>query len=313
MLLRAQVILILSALIPTVLTTPLGIILLASGDAGGKVEIVIGVLVLAFTASSVTGFIISGIFLRRGSALVRIQHDFLSLVSHELRTPMTSMRIFIDALLDDRLTDAEERARCLRTLRVEIDRLDELVDRLIELSRLETEPRTYASDELDAELVIAAALAAFEAQQVADARKLEVETTPGLRVIGDQAALVDVLVNLLANARKYAGPDASIKLQTRLHKDREIEFVVTDDGPGIPADEQRLVFQKFWRGKSAIESGTRGSGLGLAIVRAIVKNHGGRIELRCPAAGGTAFHVFLPRARGARALRETAPTVSSGA
>ena len=296
LLLRAQVILILGALIPTILTTPLGIILLIRGEPG-VVEVVTGVLVLAFAASSVTGFIIGGIFLRRGSQLIKVQHDFLSSVSHELRTPMTSMRMFLEALLDDRLTDHGERANCLRALHKEVDRLDGLVGKLIELSRLEAEKYPYERRVLDVGELIREALTAFEALQRIDDTRLHVDIEEGLHVAGDRPALLQALDNLLSNAWKYSGDDREIFCTARALKDREVEIVVRDDGPGIPIEEQRRVFEKFWRGQRAHESGAPGSGLGLSIVQSIVRAHRGRVELHSPREGGTTFQIILPRAK----------------
>ncbi len=293
---RAQVILILGALIPTILTTPLGVILLVTGEVG-KVEIVTGVLVLAFAASSVTGFIIGGIIWRRGSALVTVQHDFLSAVSHELRTPMTSMRMFIEALLDDRLTDPDERANCLRVLGQEMDRLDGLVDQLIQISRLESDSSPYDRMPLAVADVFRDSLSAFEAMQTIDNTKLVVDLEDDLFIVGDRTGIVQVMGNLLSNAWKYSGADKEIRCSAKAVSDKEVEIIVSDNGPGIPSDEQKRVFEKFWRGRDAIESGTVGSGLGLAIVRGIVKAHRGRIEVRSPSSGGTSFHVFLPRCK----------------
>lgn len=293
---RAQVILILAALIPTILTTPLGIILLASGEPG-VVEVVTGVLVLAFAASSVTGFLIGGIFLRRGSALIKVQHDFLSSASHELRTPMTSMRMFVEALLNDRLTDEEERANCLRGLHQEVDRLDGLVGKLIELSRLETEKHPYKQQRLPVSDLVEESVSVFEAMQMIDKMRLDVDVDDQLFVTGDRTALVQVLVNLLSNAWKYSGDNKEIQFTAGLDRNRDVEIIVRDNGPGIPANEQRHVFDKFWRGRAALESGTTGSGLGLSIVLGIVRAHRGRIELRSAKERGTAFHVFLPRDR----------------
>ncbi|MCA8954609.1 MAG: HAMP domain-containing histidine kinase [Planctomycetes bacterium] len=296
---RAQVILILGVLMPTILTTPLGIILLVRGDKG-TVEIVAGVLMLAFAASSVTGFLLGGIFLHRGSALVRMQQDFLSAISHELRTPMTSMRMFVDALLDDRLTDAAERNSCLQSLRADLDRLDQLVGKLIELSRLETENVTLTREPIEVEELIREALSRFDAMQLIDQTKFRVEVEPGLTVAGDRQALMLMLINLLSNAWKYSGDHKEIHCvarTTRMTRERMVELVVRDNGPGIPAAEQHQVFEKFWRGSRAVESGVGGSGLGLAIVQAVVKAHHGRIDLRSPRDGGAAFHVFLPRDR----------------
>lgn len=293
---RAQITLILAALIPTMLTTPIGILLLASGGSA-SVALVAGVLVLAFCASTLGGFILGSILLRRGASLVRVQTDFFSSVSHELRTPMTSMRMFIEALLDDRLTDPEERKRCLSVLGEELARLDGLVGRLLDLSRIESGAQAFSREPLAVETIVDRSLAAFEAIALGGTAQLDREVEPGLRIVGDEAALTQAIVNLLANAWKYSGDDKKISLSARSAGSREIEIVVVDNGPGIPTEERKKVFEKFERGKAAVESGTQGSGLGLSIVQAVVKAHRGRVDVRSPSSGGTRVHIHLPRYR----------------
>lgn len=291
---RAQVILILATLVPTILTTPIGIVLLVAGGSS-NLTLVAGILVLAFGASSVTGYIVGSILLRRGARLVKVQNDFLSSVSHELRTPMTSIRMFVEALQDQRLADPEERARCLGSLHQEIVRLDGLVARLIDLTRVESGRQPFTRAQVSLDDVVQDALAAFEALRYPDAAKLEVEVGSDLRVMGDRAALTQVVVNLLSNAWKHGGRDGVIRLQARAHEAREVELIVTDEGPGIPASEQKRVFEKFERGRAAIAGAVPGSGLGLAIVRAYVAAHRGRVELESSPEEGTSVHVFLPR------------------
>jgi signal transduction histidine kinase len=229
--------------------------------------------------------------------MIKVQHDFLSSVSHELRTPMTSMRMFLEALLDDRLTDPAERANCLRALHRQVDRLDGLVGKLIELSRVETEKHPYEERTVEIGPLIREVLSAFEAMRRLDHTRLHVDIEDGLCVAGDRLALVQVIDNLLSNAWKYSGDQREIHLVARGLKDREVEIAVRDHGPGIPVEEASRVFEKFWRGQSAQESGTAGSGLGLSIVQSIVRAHRGRIELRSPKDGGAEFHVFLPRTK----------------
>lgn len=293
---RAQIILILTALVSTILTTPLGIILLVSGGSS-SVALVVGILVLAFCASSLTGYILGSIFLLRGASLVRLQSEFLSSVSHELRTPMTAMRMFIEALLDERLTDPEERRSCLAILHREMVRLDGLVGTLIELSRLESGRHAFEQEVVDVGELVERSIAAFDAIQIGNQARLDVEVEPDLRVIGDRAALTQVFVNLLSNAWKYTGKDKHITFFARPAGEREVELVVRDNGCGIPPSEQKRVFDKFVRGRAALESGTPGSGLGLPIVQGIAKAHNGRVELRPVPSGGACFHVFLPRVR----------------
>jgi len=301
---RAQVILLLAAILPTVLTTPIGIILLVSGGSNA-VAVVAGVLVLAFCASSICGYVLGSIFLRRSASLVDRQNEFLSAVSHELRTPMTSMRMFIEALLDDRLTGTEERRKCLSTLQTEIVRLDGLVGRLIDLSRIESGRQPHRPEPIAVQELVDAAMTAFDALRLNEPGDVHVEVEPGLQVLGDRATLTQALVNLLSNAWKHTTGAKKISLTVTGSGDRHVRFVVDDNGPGVPAKDRHLIFEMFERGEDAVKRGTPGSGVGLAIVRAIVKQHGGRIELRQAPQGGSSFHVLLPRP-GRRTNRESA-------
>jgi two-component system phosphate regulon sensor histidine kinase PhoR len=297
MLHRAQVVLILLALVPTILTTPIGVILLASGGSS-NLTLVAGILVLAFCAAAVAGFAVGSILMYRGARLVRVQTDFLSSVSHELRTPMTSMRMFVEALLDERLHDPAERERCLRTLHQELVRLDALVGRLIALSRFEAGNAPFAAGPVQLDRVLAEAQTAFAAVHYPEPSRLQVEAVPGLWVHGDHGALVQVLLNLLTNAWKHGqGP---IALRAAPAGAREVVLEVADRGAGIPAGEQRRIFDKFERGSAAVRSGTPGSGLGLAIVQAFVKAHRGRVELDSKPGAGATFRVFLPMDRSER-------------
>lgn len=292
---RAQVILILGALVPTILTTLLGIILLATESRSSSVTLVTSILVLAFCASSLTGYILGSIFLRRGAMLAKVQSDFLSAVSHELRTPMTSMRMFVEALQNDQLTDPAERTKCLNVLHQEMGRLDDLVGRLIELSRLESGGHPFEMVTTPLQDVVDSAVTAFDAINLHENGALELDVRPNLYVTGNKAALTQVFVNLLSNAWKYTGSRKKITLKAVATGDHEVEIAVHDNGPGIPTEEQKKIFEKFERGAAAIEAGTAGSGLGLAVVQAIVGAHNGRVELKSSPQGGSCFRVFIPR------------------
>ncbi len=118
-------------------------------------------------------------------------------------------------------------------------------------------------------------------------------------VVVERSALVQVIVNLLSNAWKYTGANKEIHCSATTSGDKEVEIIVKDNGPGIPGSEHNNLFEKFWRGQDAVESGIAGSGLGLAIVHGIVKVHRGRIDFHCPSGGGTSFRVYLPRGKPA--------------
>jgi two-component system phosphate regulon sensor histidine kinase PhoR len=306
----AQLILMLATLVPTVLMTALAIVLLAIGSDSVGVVLVTGILVLAFCATSITGYILGTIFVQRGASMARVQSDFLSSVSHELRTPLTSIRMFIETLRDDRLTDPEDKHQCLTLLQREVHRLDGLVERLIELSRMETGKHYFERKPVRVDDVVHDALAAFDAGTLPGRVPIDVALDPGLIVVGDRATLAQALVNLLTNAWKYTPEDdKQIHLSARPLGLRHVEIRVEDNGIGIPRDERRHIFDKFERGKLAIERRTSGVGLGLATVRAIVRAHKGRIEVRSRPGNGSEFRIRLHRHHGRAA--EVATTGST--
>lgn len=291
---RAQFTLILAALVPTVLMTATGIVLLVLG-AGSVVSLVGGILVLTFCTSSLAGSVLVSIFVSRGASLARVQNDFLSSVSHELMTPITSIRMFVETLRDDRVTDPAERQKCLAIILQEMTRLQSLVAKLLELSRIESGRQAFERRPLHVDEVVREAVAAFESVKLGTEVRLDVKVEPGLEVMGDHAALTQALVNLLTNAWKYT-PAEGKQIALSATSDRKfVELCVTDNGAGIPRGEQKMVFEKFERGKAAMDGGTTGSGLGLAIVRAIVQAHQGKVELTSPPGQGARFRILLPR------------------
>lgn len=301
---RAQVILILVALLTVILTTPVGVVLLVLGPSD-SVALIGGILILAFTAASVVGVVVGSLVLRRGAALVKTQNDFLSLVSHELRTPMTSMRMYVEALRDDRLTDRDERDRCLTVLHREMGRMEKLVVRLLELSRAQARQEPSERELVAMEDVVQQAVASLDAIDLEARAAVVVEVERGAFVRGDRTSLVGALTNLLANAWKYSGDPPRIHLSVRSLRGRWVHAEVRDNGPGVDNQERQSIFQPFQRGRAAEQAGVPGSGLGLALVKAIAEGHGGRIEARNAEGGGAAFRLILPRAKAPVAAAAT--------
>jgi len=291
---RARLIFTLTALIPTVLITVLGVIFLAEGGSK-SVAVVGGILVLAFCATALAGWALGTIFVTRGASLAGVQNEFLSAVSHELRTPLTSIRLFIDTLREERITDAAEKERCFAIIDQELVRLDGLVGKLIELSKIESRRDAFERREVAVADIVTEALGAFKTMDLSTETSVKVRVDPNLVVLGDRAALVQAVGNLLSNAWKYTRPQGKQIEVTAVADAKHVYISVIDNGQGIPAAEQAAIFEKFQRGKAALARGGTGSGLGLAIVRAIVSAHAGRIEVRSEVDQGSSFKITLPR------------------
>jgi len=287
----------LASLVPTVLITAIGVILVASGEPR-SLTIATGILVLAFGATALAGYFFGTYFVTRGANLARVQNEFLSSVSHEIRTPLTSILMFIETLRDDRVTSADERRRCLNIAHRELTRLDGLVGDLIQLSKIEAGRTTaLVREPVEISDVISDALAAFEATRLAGNAEVDTTVQPGLTVLGNRSALAQAVGNLLSNAWKFTAPTEK-KIGVRVEGDANtVSISVSDNGLGVARAEREAIFQKFERGSAAAVGGSPGSGLGLAIVRAVVEAHRGRIEVQSRSDHGTTFRIVLPRHR----------------
>lgn len=299
---RAQLVLMLAALVPTILMLGVGILLLVLHSS--TTTLVAGVLVLAFCTSIITGYILTSIFVGKGASLVRVQNDFVSAVSHELRTPVTSIRLLLESLRDGRLPP-DDREQVLSLLARETDRLEQLVGRVLELSRLESGAHVYHRDHVDVKALVEEAIAAFDAVTLTKPTAIEIELAPDLAVTGDRATLVRALLNLLTNAWKYTGEDKRIVIASR-GVGRWIEITVRDNGPGIEPSEQSAIYEQFNRGRAAHDTGAPGVGLGLAFVRTIVRGQRGKLLL-ASRPGATEFTLRLRRAKDPHPASATLP------
>ncbi len=295
---RARLVFTLTALVPTILTTAIGIILLAIGESK-SMAVAGGILLLSFCAVGLAGYVIGTIFVTRGASLAAVQNEFLSQVSHELRTPLTSIRMFIDTLREERVHDDEEKRRCLSIINQELGRLDGLVGRLIELSKIEHRHAVFDRRNVTVADIVADALASFDAVRVGSEVELCVKLEPDLVVFGDRAALAQAVGNLLGNAWKYT-PAQGKKIDIVAAADaKHITITVGDNGEGIKGAEADKIFEKFSRGSAAKQRGIQGTGLGLAIVRAVVEAHQGKVDVKSIEGHGARFRIVLPRRKEA--------------
>lgn len=283
----------LAVMVPTVLLIALGIIMLAVGSSATMIAI--GALTLAFTATGLTGYILGSIWVNKGASLARVQNDFFSSVSHELRTPVTAIRLLLESLANDRLP-AADREKVTSLLAREVTRLDSLLVRTLELSRLEAGRHAFDLRPILVADVVSDAIAAFDAASLGAPTVIKLDLEPDLKMLADRETMTRALVNLLVNAWKYSDADRKISLAAR-SIGRRVEILVRDNGIGIAAEDRARLFEVFERGQAAIDRGAPGVGLGLAVVRAIVRAHKGKIEVTSALGHGAEFRLLLRRAR----------------
>jgi signal transduction histidine kinase len=219
-------------------------------------------------------------------------------ISHELATPLTSIRGYVETLLDPRIeTTAEERATYLADVLDEAKRLDLLITDLLELTRLEADARPIKRVRLDW-----AALCRNAARRLAprfDEAKLRLEwndALPEAWVEADGRRLEQVVDNLLLNALRYVPAGGTVWLALTNGSPERFRLTVADDGPGIPAADLPHVFERFYRAERVRPQG--GTGLGLAIVQEIVHQHDGEVRAEQRMPRGAVFVVELPGSKG---------------
>ncbi|MBI9049814.1 MAG: PAS domain-containing protein [Anaerolineaceae bacterium] len=222
-----------------------------------------------------------------------IKTEFLAMISHELRTPLTSIIGFTTTLLaDDVVWDPEEQHDFIQTIQHEADRLQELIDHLLDLSRLEAGMLPIAMEPHTITEIIEDVLPQFKI--LTHYQTLSLHFPDNLPLVNvDAKRIGQVLVNLVRNASIYAPKETEISL-TSIVRANYLQINVSDQGPGIPKNEHKKVFKAFHRGTN-IETGlAQGAGLGLAICKGLLEAHGGRIWIRKKNTPGTTISFTIP-------------------
>jgi len=225
--------------------------------------------------------------LRRLSAM---RADFVSLVSHELRSPMAAVIGSAQTLQQRwRELSPEHRASFLALIADETSRLASLIEDVLDTSRIEAGAFTYVFDDIDVGALTEEAVAtASVGQDEVPVRATVKRPLPTVR--GDRVRLRQVLSNLIDNAVKYSDAGAEVMVEVAA-LNSHVLVQVRDRGPGIPRDQQRLIFEKFGRVRG---SSKPGSGLGLFIARSIAEAHGGSVDVRSVIGEGSTFTLSLP-------------------
>ena len=266
----------------------------AAEDTGSSVVALL-LVTWAVVLAALGGFAIS---LKRSVDESERRRRFASAVTHELRTPLTTFRMYSEMLAEGMVTEPDQVATYLDTLQSESTRLGTLVENVLEYARLEEGRREGRREEITGGALLERLRPRLESVASMAAAELAFDESPEARAAPTEVnveAVGQILANLVDNAGKYGRDEAGIASVTitASRDGRNLDFTVTDRGPGIPASKRAAVFGAFHRGDRDEADAVPGIGLGLALARGLAEDQGGSLEL-LPDAQGTAFRLRLP-------------------
>ncbi len=281
----------------------LGVLLAAASVAVGfgwiilnwqhDVKVILGVL---FFGAIAAGLVLNTSFLVR-EIRRNEQHDsFINSVTHELKTPIASIRLYLQTLERRDVAEAQRR-EFYRLMLDDADRLMNTVEQVLKAGRAGAHKREVVS--LDFGALVARCVDRVRTSYHLQPEALRFESTlngSGSQVSGDPEELQTAVSNILDNAVKYSGPQVDVSVRLHSEGSRQLKLSVQDRGVGIPANELKRIFKRFYRVPRRAFPKVRGTGLGLFLVRTIAKRHGGRVFAESAGEGrGTTVTLELPR------------------
>lgn len=234
----------------------------------------------------------------------RLKSEFASHLSHDLRRPLTSIRMFSEMLKNDTVPSEEKKQEYYGIISEESDKLTLLANNILDFSRIEMGRRKYNMQDEDITRIVREAVERFKVYTIKESRSVVLNIDHG-DAEGDQAqssfpivrmdtgAISQVLMNLLTNADKYSSGDKEIVVNLRKGK-RQAVIEVIDQGEGIAKEDQKKIFDKFYRAVRKDVAAVEGSGLGLALVKYTVEAHGGKVMVESELGKGSTFTIVLP-------------------
>jgi signal transduction histidine kinase len=260
----------------------------------------------ALTALALIGGVVMALrAASRAMKLSQMKADFVSNVSHELRTPLASVRVFGEFLKLGRVKEPEKIQEYGEYIETESRRLTQLINNILDFSRIESGQKTYHFEQTCVEGVVGDTLKTFDVvlEQNGFTVNLEKPSFPLPQVVIDPDAIAQAFINLLDNAVKYSGGSKEIGVKLA-EQGNMVMISVIDHGVGIASEEREKVFEKFYRVGNSLVHDVKGSGLGLSIVKHIVEAHHGRVTVESEPGRGSAFIIHLPVDQSARAKPE---------
>jgi len=255
----------------------------------------VALIVLLVTAILFTIAVIITRSFERLAEANRMKSEFISIVSHQLRSPLSNLRWTIELLTSGRANGvSEKQLGYFKILKENSDRMRELISDLLIISRIEMAKLPLKKKEISLEDLIRKTIEELEVFAKASNVKVEFEAKENLpKVFADPSQIRLVIENLLDNAIRYIKEKGQVEI--KLEKiDKRCRFEIKDTGVGIPKEDQKYIFQKFFRSENAMRHQTQGSGLGLYIAKSVVEKSGGKIGFKSQEGIGSTFWFTLP-------------------
>jgi signal transduction histidine kinase len=271
---------------------------LAAGDRSARVEV--GGLAETATLGAAFNEMAQELEIEEGrrDELDRLKDEFVLTASHELRSPLTSVQGFAELLMLDKDSLTPRQRETVEIILDNCRHLVRLLNDLLDLARSDAGRLAIRRQPTEVAPLIDDVVRTMRAQTEAAHQSLGEDVQPGLPSIDVEPDRIrQILVNLLTNAHEYSPEGASIGIAARA-LGAEVEISVSDNGPGIPADQLERIFERFTRGDAGLTQRVGGTGLGLAISKSLVELHGGSIAAESTPGQGATFRVRLPVATG---------------
>jgi two-component system phosphate regulon sensor histidine kinase PhoR len=235
--------------------------------------------------------------LTRLKKLETMRSDFVANVSHELRTPLTSIKGFVETLQAGALDDHDEAQRFLHIIARQVDRLSTIVEDLLVLSRIEEDAHVQGAQFQKVNVADVVSSAVLTCSMKAKTKKITInqDCDSALTALIEPALIEEAIINLLDNAVNYSPSNGNVSVNAKLNEDKsELQFIIADNGTGIPEIHHERIFERFYRVDKARSRKLGGTGLGLSIVKHVAIIHKGNVTLDSASGKGSTFTIHVP-------------------
>lgn len=243
---------------------------------------------LIFLAIFIMGVIKLRKHLSRESYYHHQQQNFLLAITHELKSPLASVKLYLQTILKRDLDRSQQQVFLSNSLK-DIERLDDLVENVLLATKLENRSFNLPKEDINLSALLDDVVDRMQ-KNTCKTEIIKTDVQEDLILHADKFAITNVVTNLLENAIKYSPPCATVQVEL-FEKDDNIIFSVADRGPGIPDEEKKRIFNKFYRMGNENTRKTKGTGLGLYIVRSVLQKHNATIKVKDNVPNGTIFEV----------------------